>query len=490
MPSTDSPAILVARFLQANNYHDTLTAFLAEAGLPPDAGSATPGALTLERVLEEKKLFDLSLAFEKIGVEGANDGAWTVPAPSIARTVTSLPTPAANVLHVSVKRFENAGFDANSDGDRRYMFVTTADKRVSILSATSPPRLLRTRVDLHDSPVLSLAGLFHRWLLTASMSGQLVLSDTRTGTVQERRKDHEKFVVHVVVSEDGMGAWIATAGWDNKVLVYRVSVGTQPGEEEEEEEEDPRIQLGSPVASITLPTNPQALLFVQDSRSKRPVLLLSRRDSTRISYYALPPTPTPTPTSEPSTSLPPPLPHLGTQDLAPHSNAWLAFSPSSMALCPIDPTLIAVATSSVPHMKLLIVRLRIPTTGTSEDSSPPAPHATQESQTRHALRRADDEDAAVRSHTNTMAPQSAYSTPCVCWRPDGSGVWVNGDDGVARGVEAKTGRVVEVLKGGHEAGVKIRTVWGGDLGGRECLITGGFDKKMVVWEVGEGETEA
>lgn len=71
------------------------------------------------------------------------------------------------------------------------------------------------------------------------------------------------------------------------------------------------------------------------------------------------------------------------------------------------------------------------------------------------------------------------------WRPDGSGLWVNGDDGVLRGLEAKTGKVVAILKGGHEAGSKIRSIWCGMVEGQEWVVSGGFDRRLVVWKPGE-----
>ena len=70
-------------------------------------------------------------------------------------------------------------------------------------------------------------------------------------------------------------------------------------------------------------------------------------------------------------------------------------------------------------------------------------------------------------------------------------MWVNGDDGVVRGVEARTGKVVALLKGGHEGGSKVRSVWAGWVGvgeGREeWVVSGGFDRRLVVWKVGGGE---
>lgn len=53
---------------------ETLDAFLSEAALSPDAGSAKKGDLTIESILEEKRAFDLSLGFEKCGIEG--DEGW------------------------------------------------------------------------------------------------------------------------------------------------------------------------------------------------------------------------------------------------------------------------------------------------------------------------------------------------------------------------------------------------------------------------------
>ena len=91
-----------------------------------------------------------------------------------------------------------------------------------------------------------------------------------------------------------------------------------------------------------------------------------------------------------------------------------------------------------------------------------------------------------------MAPQTPYSTPQVCWRPDGSGVWVNGEDGALRGLEAKTGKVVTTLTNGHEAGSKIRSVWAGlvKYNGEEeeWVVSGGFDKRLIVWRPGKEGT--
>lgn len=84
---------------------------------------------------------------------------------------------------------------------------------------------------------------------------------------------------------------------------------------------------------------------------------------------------------------------------------------------------------------------------------------------------------------------------------------MNGEDGVVRGVEWRTGRVVAVLKGGHEEGARVRCLWAGRVGkggqgggdgwvggdveedGEEVVVSGGFDRRLVVWRVSEGDGE-
>jgi WD40 repeat protein len=294
------------------------------------------------------------------------------------------------------------------------------------------------------------------------MSGQLLASDI-DGNVIDKRKDHSKYAVKVAISHRQEGDLVATAGWDGKIFVYRPSLASS-------------FSFREPIATIFLPPKPEAMLFTSHPDNAEPILLITRTDSNFIFYYTV--------ESEPRL--------LGKQNLAPHSNAWAAFTPSALALCPTDPSLLAVGTSSVPHMKLLIVRLLVPpyfalavpaqpvaTRAYLLDDSPAT--ETQASQARAALAVADREEAAIQIHCTTFAPQTAYSTPAVAWRPSGSGVWVNGDDGAIRGIEASTGKLVSTLQG-HEEGSKVRSIWAGEVDGVELLVSGGFDQKLIVWQ--------
>lgn len=350
--------------------------------------------------------------------------------------------------------------------------ATGADRQLHLFKIAEGNEPVKSFAGHSDSPVLSYVSVRNgRYIFMTNMSGQLILQ--RGEEVLGKRKDHGKYAVKVVAHEDPLGrVLVATAGWDSKICVYEFDLPV--------ENEGADVTLGESVAYINLDTNPETMLFVKHVDLGHTMLLVSRRDSTHLYYYQVDSTGQTTPYE---CSL------LGKQNLAPHSNAWITFSPSSIALHPHDPGLLAVATSSLPHMKVIIVRLLFPPAETfnpeTEPQSPTEP-ITQATQAFEALALQNREDAAILIQANTFAPQTAYSTPQVVWRPDGSGIWVNGDDGMVRGVEARTGKVVGMLKMGHDVGCKVRTIWAGwvDVEGvkEEWVVSGGFDKKLIVWK--------
>jgi WD40 repeat protein len=311
-------------------------------------------------------------------------------------------------------------------------------------------------------------------MVIASMSGKLILYDTVNDKILDERKDHSKYAVKIASWSSGDSTLVASAGWDSKVYIYKFNIGNDA------------LRLGEPLATLTLQSIPETVLFIRSPEDGSPILLVARRDSTFLYYYSLPNTNTTEITL------------LGKQNLAPHSNAWVAFTPADVQICPSDPSVVAVATSSTPHMKLFILKLLLPPAHLSgtQDTAVPEPTdpavVTQASQARAELVIADREEAAIMVNVSTMAPQTAYSTPRLTWRPDGSGVYVSSDDGVVRGIEASTGKLVSSLEG-HEPGSKLRCLWAGSLrtlsndnveatNGHEVLISGGFDQRLILWD--------
>ncbi|GIK02194.1 hypothetical protein Aspvir_006239 [Aspergillus viridinutans] len=483
--TTQLASVLVARFLRSNNYTETLNVFIREAGLPADAGQpdgkTDKSEWTIEGVLQEKQVFDESVKFERYGQSEEKD-VWTVPAPSTPNVIQT-PT-SANLLACSVEPWQNPSQKENQDDPSHYIVATGADRQVHLFKTDDGNDVVTSFTGHSDSPVLSYAPIQNgKYVLMTNMSGQLLLQ--RGAEILSRRKDHAKYAVKVIAYEDGQPGptsqvvWVATAGWDSKILLYRLRIPSRAGDPDSAE-------LNEPIAHINLLTNPESILFVRHPDTQELVLIASRRDSTYLFYYGI--------TSSTPTESPSECKRLGKQNLAPHSNAWVAFSPSCLALNPHDPGLIAVAASTLPHMKVIIVRLLFPKQellGTPPMGSTSAEPETQATQAFAALALQNREDAAIMIQANTFAPQTVYSTPQVVWRPDGSGVWVNGDDGVIRGVETMTGKVTAMLKDGHQVGSKVRAIWAGwvevqrdgKVVKEEWLVSGGFDKRLIVWRV-------
>jgi hypothetical protein len=152
-------------------------------------------------------------------------------------------------------------------------------------------------------------------------------------------------------------------------------------------------------------------------------------------------------------------------------------------------------------MKLLIVRLLFPNDEMRKISESQVRESSNNSSVflldglastgaqhaRAALALQDREAASISIQCNTMSPQTQYSTPALAWRPDGTGVWVNSDDGIIRGIEAATGKIVAKLEG-HQAGSRIRCLYSaavqpGNGNPEEWMISGGFDQRLIVWRI-------
>ncbi|CAG8890137.1 unnamed protein product [Penicillium egyptiacum] len=484
---------IVARFLRSNDYSETLKAFLREADLTPDVGQTSgddTNNWTIQSLLEEKNTYDRTVNFERYGKDHQQSALWSEPAPSRPALIQT-PT-LSNILSASVEQWQKPRGDADeaaadAASAQSYIVSTGADRQVTLLETAEGNVAIKSFPGLSDSPVLSFTSILQgRYILMANMSGQLLLQ--HGSQTLDSRKDHAKYVVKVVAYKDKADPskwWVATAGWDKCVFLYCLNIP--------DEAYAPALKIGEPVTHIKLISNPESLLFVPHVDTDELLLLVSRRDSTYIYYYQVEGASEETDTRENDGAAAEKSRRearlLGQQNLAPHSNAWVAFSPAHMALSPHDPGLLAVATSTLPHLKVIIVRLLFPAMETAPSSEDPV---TQASQALATLEIQNREDAAILVQANTFAPQTAYSTPQVTWRPNGSGLWVNGDDGVVRGIETKTGKIIATLKGGHQPGSKVRTVWSGyvavpqeesDPVREEWVISGGFDKRLVVWKV-------
>lgn len=164
--------------------------------------------------------------------------------------------------------------DEHRSGEKKHLILaTTADRRLNQLEVPTCA-LHDSLLNLQDSPILSCAILERAHLLTGSMSGKIMISDLK-GNILSERRDHNKYVVQVAIQETSEASWVATAGWDARVHLYKIS----------REETTPK--LGEPVATISLQTNPEALLFIEHPDNGQPILVVTRIDSTHLFFYTM-----------------------------------------------------------------------------------------------------------------------------------------------------------------------------------------------------------
>jgi WD40 repeat protein len=420
------------------------------------------GDWTLDQILKEKHLYDQNLNFEKNS--GANHSGWTEPSPE------------------KPSKPEGVG-DANGlavvgDSKTGTLVASFVNNTVGFWDTAKPPRMGAVGLATTSRNVLSLA-VRGSFLLASYMDGSVSIHDIKTFQTLSTVKAHLNYAVHVVTTEDQGNLVVATAGWDRRVSIHCPSA-VIPGTGRRVDSSDSQaILFSTTFTTHTAAHNVQSLIFARHPDNGDLYLVYTVRDSIYLHYLLLTPSKADDGTTTYSAT------QMGRQSLAPQQHSsWTAFTPAHIEACPTDPTLVAVATSHTPSMKLTITRLLFP--GLPEPQEAVAPLASSTVLPHLGTQ----DELAIRLAVNTNAPQNDYSTPRCAWRPDGSGVWVSGDDGVIRGVDATTGKVVrELRKGGHDQGSKVRCLWAGLVGEqdgdgeREVLISGGFDKKVLVWEV-------
>ncbi len=157
--------------------------------------------------------------------------------------------------------------------------TTAADKRIVFSNKTTGEveELLEDTRDGHQAAVLCVAQdpQDPRCLISSGMDARVVVWDLLTRKPIQVLKEHSKFVVKVAVSETG--EYMASIGYDKKVVVYRRKHDTrfkifsrQEDEDGEEEEvEDLKGERYEKVFEMETQTNPEAILFVRAGLSPR-----------------------------------------------------------------------------------------------------------------------------------------------------------------------------------------------------------------------------
>lgn len=182
------------------------------------------------------------------------------------------------------------------------LLTSGADKRVlfslpdsgEVIEALEPAARPGLPDGGHTAPVLDVAQhpRENRELITVGMDGRVILWDLLLRKpVLQRSKDHARFVVRCVWSEDG--EWLATAGYDKKINIYQREVGQSDRMDDDTEEDGIEVQpLNISLTlrqSIVTQSNPEAIVFLLNDAqppdvpgSTSPWLVWTQRDDCHV----------------------------------------------------------------------------------------------------------------------------------------------------------------------------------------------------------------
>ena len=504
--------LVVEQFLLSQGYTASASQFRADAAtsgltLPTLPADSDP-SLDLRHLVEayrssvraderKRKIEQLNATHATRAV--ADPLTLTLPGPPtlpfrLSKTHSTLH--ASNILSITKLKLPRRRFDTSA---ARYvnsihdcLVTTAADKRIVFSDAHTGEveEILESR-DGHQAAVLSVAQdpVDARCLLSSGMDAKVIVWDLLTRKVVQVLGEHAKFVVKVAMSPSG--DYLASIGYDKKVVVYRrihrtsfhATSASDEGDEDDEEDVDelkgPRYEKAF---EMETQTNPEAILFVRaglspeasseasdlaggststtagagevvihEAREKRTWLCFTVRNDSFIHYLALPTSAdasidsltdalSTTSLTDTTHSPKPPLPtSASAPDWSVHSfntnpnvdDLHVSYSLLSLSL---HPSLLYICVQTGDH-----------TSPALASSSSTAPGSLSRLLLLAPL-------SSTRAATIwTGVPTSSYAVPRHSWLPSGRGCWLNAEDGVLRLVDLKGRTRASVLAHGVAA---------------------------------------
>lgn len=344
------------------------------------------------------------------------------------------------VIHISISDFKI------DDGlIKKVLFVTSSDKKLSLIDLETN-ELIKVFDGLHKSVGKCAYGINgSNRFLSCGMDGLIKLFEFVNGEAKfiSETQLHRRIITDLKlwVDENNNDVYIFSIGWD---LQLKISIIKDSG-----------IEI---ISNFKLLSNATSVSLSEFN--SKPILFLTRLDSTQLSLF----------TFQISRLFEISRISLNDAEFSTHGFTPVSISISSKKIA--DTTLIAIGTSHIPYMRLIILTLPdlIPLISDLYDELPKEQHLTSTPIHRgHIL-----------VNYNTLAPQDKYSTGVVCWRIDNSGIWISGDDGIIRGIDLKNGEIVKELGKGHDKRIKCMII--DELNSKEIIISSGIDKHLNYWK--------
>lgn len=274
----------------------------------------------------------------------------------------------------------------------------------------------------------------------ADMSGSITLKKLVQHDVEEEGSEnewtfesidsnsiklHRRLIIDMKYSDD----YFVSIGWDNRVVIGSIK--------------DLKVKI---IDDAVLQSNPTSILMMKDD-SGAPVVLVGRLDSSLLHMFTLQNDK-----------------FVEVARLSLNDSEFSTYSFQPMSIVQIKPHIVTVATDHVPFMRL--ITLYVPKL--SEIKPDP------QSSIIPIIR------ALIISNYNSMSPQDKYSSPILLTRPKGAGLWFAGDDGKLRGIDLKTGNVMEELDSneGRAKSAFITTHDNDEI----IVVAGAVDRTISIWK--------
>lgn len=273
---------IVAAFLRTHGYHDTLAAFEREGGCTLTTSTREHVPHDLRTLVELAASHAMTQAMEDGALEAPTDELASSPLPAYELAATYDHLHMSNILSVTPAAYPGIAGPcvATTSADRRVVFTDVSSGQVVGVLETST--CADGRRLGHEAAVLDISAhpQHPAYVLTAGMDGRVVQWDLQHDRAVHEIRDHKRFVVRVVHSDDGR--FMATAGYDKCIHIYAVEVRDMP--------------VYTRLHTLMLPTNPEALLFVRGpatpggvlTSDERSWLVYTVRDRAMLHYAALP----------------------------------------------------------------------------------------------------------------------------------------------------------------------------------------------------------
>lgn len=433
---------LIAHFLKANNYNDTLKKFEEEHGHPISSNQADlPTKEPLQEIVQDRIGFkEIKSISQDTPIIDEYTVLDSILKDIIKNQLTIWKSPYPNNEQLINKGTTIGLVISSAILQNKYLLLSTAEMKFFIIDLQSGEKVYESFSPIGRVVIKKIIVITSTKILLIGMNGELslfeILANDSTLSVNliNVTKIHSKLVTDAKYLETENGKYLITLGWDFLVKVF--------------ESKDDKTCL---VSEHKLTVQGTCIDAIEYNGSI--VVIIGKNDSTLLEVFSL---------------VNRELKMVYKISLNDAEFLSSIFSARCLRIFENDQgiPLIAVATSHEPYMRLILVSLKEFDTlfKTIEDRETIPTKRNQ-----------------ILKNLNTMAPQDKYLAPQIEWRSDGSGIWVVGEDGILRGIDLSKEQVIVEVPA-HKG--KIKTFTSGlDINGNEINVSCGTDRDIKLWRM-------